>query len=88
VSFQKTGIKLKLLHALYKGNFVIGNSYILEDTGLEILCFKADSKTDILKQTEHVFKQNLSVNTKERVAVLNNFSPDKSAKQIVKLIFN
>jgi hypothetical protein len=35
---QNTGIKLKLLNALYKGRFAVVNPLMVEGSGLEILC--------------------------------------------------
>lgn len=37
-TFQNTGTKLKLLNALFNGRFVIANSPMVENTGLEELC--------------------------------------------------
>jgi hypothetical protein len=37
-TFQNTGTKLKLLNALFNGRFVIANSPMVENTGLENLC--------------------------------------------------
>lgn len=38
VTFQSTGIKLKLLNALHKGRFCVANSPMVAETGLESLC--------------------------------------------------
>ncbi len=43
VTFQPTGIKLKLLNVLFKGRFVLANSFMVHNTGLESLC---EVKTD------------------------------------------
>ena len=37
-TFQATGIKLKLLAALYMGRHCLVNSFMVENTGLEPLC--------------------------------------------------
>lgn len=42
-SFNCTGVKLKLLNALYNGRFCIVNKDAVEDTGLESCCHVADS---------------------------------------------
>lgn len=41
-TFQNTGIKLKLLNALFNGRFCIVNSMMTEHTGLEKYCEIAD----------------------------------------------
>jgi hypothetical protein len=38
VTFQPTGIKLKLLNALHQGRFCVANSAMVAETGLESLC--------------------------------------------------
>jgi len=47
ITFQPTGIKLKLLNALYKGGFCIVNKMMLTGTDLEDLCLIADTPRDI-----------------------------------------
>lgn len=49
-TFQKTGIKLKLLNALYKGRHCLVNSPMVEDTGLEHLCYIADAAENMIQQ--------------------------------------
>lgn len=46
-TFQPTGIKLKLLNALFNGRFCIVNSQMVQHTGLEVLCTVADSAEEI-----------------------------------------
>ncbi|MCH5329122.1 MAG: glycosyltransferase family 4 protein [Coprobacter sp.] len=47
LSFQPTGAKLKLLHALRNGAHVIANRPMLEGTGLEGFCFVADEPEEL-----------------------------------------
>jgi hypothetical protein len=42
-TFQPTGIKLKLLNALYRGRFCIVNSKMVNNNGLEPLCIVEDN---------------------------------------------
>lgn len=87
-SFQKTGIKLKLLNTLYRGKFIIANSPLIEDTGLESLCNLANSKEEILKTTAALFsKDYLEIETQNRISALQKFNPTVSAKKIVAIIF-
>lgn len=48
ISFQSTGIKLKLLEFLFSGRFCIANTRVLNNTGLEDLCEKANSPSEIV----------------------------------------
>ncbi|MDD4516521.1 glycosyltransferase family 1 protein [Massilibacteroides sp.] len=50
VTFQDTGLKLKLLNSLFAGRHVLVNSLMLAGSGLDSLCSCADSPTDIIKQ--------------------------------------
>lgn len=87
-SFQKTGIKLKLLNTLYKGKFIIANSALIEDTGLESLCTLANSKEEILETTKTLFaKDYLEIEKGKRKTELQKFNPKESAKKIVSIIF-
>ncbi|MCF0187548.1 MAG: glycosyltransferase [Bacteroidaceae bacterium] len=43
VTFQSTGMKLKLLHTLASGSIIIANSAMIEGTGLEQECIIADT---------------------------------------------
>lgn len=88
ISFQKTGIKLKLINTLYKGKHIIANSELIEDTGLEDLCNLANTKKEILQKTAELLeKEFLDSELNKRTEKLNRFSPQESAKKMVKIIF-
>lgn len=53
-SFQSTGIKLKLLHALYKGRHCIVNDTMLEGTGLNNLCVIANNSDEWITAIERL----------------------------------
>lgn len=53
VTFQSTGIKLKLLNALYRGRYIVANTPMVEETQLESLCQVSDDP----KIMAHVIKQ-------------------------------
>lgn len=87
-SFQKTGIKLKLINTLYKGKFIIANSPLIENTGLQNLCSISNTKEEILRTTKILFsKEFLKTDTKDRLEGLKKFNPTTSAKKIVSIIF-
>jgi len=88
VTFQKTGIKLKLLNTLYQGKFIIANSIMVEDTGLEDLCHVANKKDTILKLTkELILKEFTEEEIDKRTEKLKPFDPALSAKKITETIF-
>ena len=56
-TFQNTGIKLKLLNTLRQGRFVIANDYMVDKTGLETLCEKANTKAEYLIKTARIISE-------------------------------
>jgi len=88
VTFQKTGIKLKLLHTLYQGKFIIANDKMIADTGLENLCDLANTKEQILQKTKLLFSKEFSeTEIENRKEVLKSFRPCESAKKMMSIIF-
>ena len=88
-TFQNTGIKLKLLNTLYQGKFIIANDFMVDKTGLESLCEKANTKTDFLKKTQELFERDFgSEIVEKRRKILEKFSPKVGAQKIIDQIFN
>lgn len=57
VTFQATGLKLKLLNTLYNGRFCLVNSKMLSGSALDDLCIIANDAAAIITQIEELFKQ-------------------------------
>jgi hypothetical protein len=55
VTFQSTGIKLKLLNALYRGRHIVANTPMVEETGLENLCQVSDEPKLMADQIKNCF---------------------------------
>lgn len=53
-TFQATGIKLKLLAALFSGRHCVVNNPMVANTGLEDLCLVRDSATEMAKEIEQL----------------------------------
>lgn len=51
-TFQNTGVKLKLLNALYNGRYVIVNTPMVAGTGLDSLTFVANTSDEMLSAIE------------------------------------
>lgn len=87
LTFQKTGIKLKLINSLYQGRFIIANSEMIEDTGLENLCELANTKDEIRNKIISILKTDYNENiVKKRVSTLLDFNTEMSAKKIIELL--
>lgn len=86
-TFQNTGIKLKLLNALFSGKFCLVNNEMILETGLENLCTIANTKKEFKKSIKELSLINF---TKEdiirREEKLQNFNTATSALKILELI--
>lgn len=87
-TFQKTGIKLKLLNTLYQGRHVLANNPMIEDTGLESLCHLANTKKEFLQLTHQLMETKFTAEERHRrMEVLKAFDPLKSAQKMIDIIF-
>lgn len=87
-TYQNTGIKLKLLNALYKGKFVLGNNELLLNTGLENSCELANTKQEFIEKTKQLLNTDFTSDIiDERKKALTPFDPNNAAKKIIALIF-
>ena len=88
LSFQRAGMKLKLLNALYRGRHCVVNRYMVQNTGLECLCYVKNTSRDIRALVESLM--NVQFSTKqiaERKAILErDFSNKINAEKIVALL--
>lgn len=88
-SFNKTGVKLKLLNALYNGRHCLVNKAGVEGTGLESLCFVAEKAADFKQQVARLFEQNFTEEqVQERRLVLQAmYDNEKNARQLIAWIY-
>lgn len=88
VTFQATGLKLKLLNTLYNGRHCLVNPPMLNGTGLDDLCHIASSPEEIrrkLDQLEHLPFD--SAEAEKRMEILgNNYSNARNAERMIRLI--
>ena len=89
VTFQGTGLKLKLLNTLYNGRHVIVNKTILNGTGLDELCTVKETADDIRKSTEELFGKDFNQNElAHRSRLLNgNYSNKNNVNKLIEYIF-
>ncbi len=52
ITFQATGLKLKLLNTLFRGRFCVVNSKMLSGTGLDDLCLQAETPEEMIRSIE------------------------------------
>jgi hypothetical protein len=88
VSFQSSGIKLKLINALFRGRFCIVNQEMVSGTGLAKLCYVRNSAAAISQTLEALLNASFEQSKiDERRAVLEKeFSNMENAKKLLELI--
>lgn len=88
ITFQSTGIKLKLLNSLYRGRFVVANHAMVDQTQLETLCAVSDSPEGIIREINSCFEQSFSMELQEnRRNVLGGlFNNNLNAMKLAKML--
>lgn len=86
-TFQATGIKLKLLAALFNGRHCIVNSPMVVNTGLEEMCSIKDNALEMANEIKRLFELPFDMEEKKkREKVLSDsFSNGRNAKKLLEL---
>lgn len=89
ITFQATGLKLKLLNTLFKGRFCLVNSKMVQGTGLGDLCLVADKDEEIKMSLNNVFEKTFDISEIEnRRRLLNkNYSNSQNSQRLMELVF-
>jgi len=89
-TFQPTGIKLKLLSALYSGRFCIVNTPMVANTGLERVCLVADSAASMKVKVKELKKKTFGdEDIKRRKDLLcGNFSNEINIRKLLSHLFD
>ena len=86
-TFQKTGIKLKLINTLYNGRFCVATTEMVEDTGLESFCEVGKNKVEFAKKITELIDKNFDNKlVKQRELALESFDTKINAQKIINLI--
>jgi hypothetical protein len=90
VTKQATGIKLKLLAALFNGRFCVVNKEMVVDTGLEPYCLEGNGNKELLpliNEYMHVEFDQFQLNKRKE---LENsvFSNSYNVDRLIDLLFN
>jgi hypothetical protein len=88
-AFSNTGIKIKLLNALYNGKHCAVNSIMIDGTGLEDLCHVADTPQSFIKIIARLYRQPFSEDDIEarRKLLYKEYDNEANARQMVKWIW-
>jgi hypothetical protein len=89
VSFQNTGLKLKLLNTLFAGRFVLVNPSMLNGTGLDDLCVIGDDANRLKVALGELFDKTFEHEEieKRRKILGSKFSNLINAKLLIQTIF-
>jgi hypothetical protein len=87
-TFQATGIKLKLLAALFTGRHCIVNTPMVSNTGLEQLCSIKDSAEEMVAEISRLFIIPFDMNEQQKreSILLEDFSNVKNVRKLIELI--
>ena len=88
ITFQSTGIKLKLINALYKGGYCIVNDKMIESTGLKEVCMVTHSDKDLIDTIKNALSQKITdEQLAHRKAVLRqSYDNDENIKILAKYL--
>jgi hypothetical protein len=89
VTFQETGLKLKLLNTLFKGRFCLVNRAMVAGTGLEILCETAEGATALQEKLAKIFTKDFDMSevNRRREMLAGNYSNTSNAEKLISLVF-
>ncbi len=90
-TFQSTGIKLKLLTALYKGRHCIVNTPMVYQTELESLCTIADTPQEMKQKIAELFVTPLTISDidkRQDWLATKGFSNTHNAHQLIRMLFS
>ncbi len=87
-SFNATGIKIKLINALYNGRHCVVNNAAVEGTGLQLLCHIADSAIEMQHAIEGLFAQPFTPDDidKRKAVLYRHFDNAAGAKTIAECL--
>lgn len=88
-SFNQTGIKLKLLNALFNGRHCVVNEAAIAETGLEAACHIGDSaqafQEIIMQLYRHVFGEE-EIRLRQKL-LCGTFNNERNAERLIEMIF-
>lgn len=89
ITFQGTGLKLKLLNSLFGGRHTLVNSLMLAGSGLDSLCCIANTPEEMINECNRLMEIPVDENTivqRERL-LFPAFSNKEQAKKLIKMIY-
>ena len=87
-TFQQTGVKLKLLNALFKGRFVVVNPKMAESSGLMELCIVNEKSDEMIASVNELMEKDFSTEELERRKNIleENYNNANNALKLIQLL--
>jgi len=84
-TFQNTGLKLKLLHALFNGRHVVVNEQMVHGTGLESACTIATDSQQMIKELNRLINVRFTSEeiTSRKEILYKNYNNKRNAQIII-----
>lgn len=88
-SYTNTGIKIKLVNAIFNGRHCLVNDATIKHSGLESTCHIANNAIDFIGKIETLFSQPFTIEESEKRRILTSelFSNERNAKKQVEWIW-
>ncbi|MDR0700154.1 MAG: glycosyltransferase [Tannerella sp.] len=88
VTFQDTGLKLKLLNSLFAGRHVLVNRMMLAGSGLDDLCYIAATPDEMIDMCRELMEKPFSMDIlgERRKRLFPVFSNEYQAKKLIRMI--
>lgn len=89
VTFQDTGLKLKLLNSLFAGRHIVVNSLMLAGSGLDPLCHIADTAEEMVATCNALMREpmTLDIINRRKEFLIPDYTNKYQAKRLYKLIY-
>jgi glycosyltransferase involved in cell wall biosynthesis len=88
VTFQNTGLKLKLLNSLFAGRHIVANRLMLSGSGLDALCHIADTPEEMIAACRRLLSEPFGAEevARRQAVLLPAYSPDCQAERLLRII--
>lgn len=89
ITFQDTGLKLKLLNSLFAGRHIVVNSLMLAGTGLVSLCHIANSPEEMIRTCTDLMKISFSADevARRQEKLSSTYSNREQGERLCKILF-
>jgi hypothetical protein len=89
VTNQPTGLKLKLLNALYNGRFCLVNADMVKGTSLDSLCVVADEPEQMITEIKRLMEEDFTDDNIEArdVRMRQLYDNESNAQKIIRAIY-